>query len=959
MRSSDRAVRSARELPGPGARISTGRLLCEYTLVFAVFFAVVFSPFWVYGRSFFWRADGMTQYFPELTFSRSWARSILTSLREGHLRIPLWSLFIGFGQGTLGNIVSYKPLNFLYCLFPFDALELYAILRLAVGLYLSGLSFIAYARTRSRNRLYMILGSMIYLFTGFIPCYVTRHWLFLEMTLALPLMLLGVDQVFDRKWSWLFVLVVFVTALSYFYTLYMVTLPAVIYAAFHYFELEQEERRARGGLGRIFLRHVVQFLAGIGLAAVNMLPSIFTAFESCRTAAQKGLDLLHWNLNGYFTFVRGIVDAKSIVDNGFIALPSVSLAAILCLFCLHRKRDRLVLGQIILYNLAFLIPALTLVFSAFAGKTLRWCYAFTFWAALCTACMLPRMRAHGGECLRFSAWGLIAYTLLYVGVCIWTGNDITIGFVMLCPGFFALYAAFVSDWGRKHQAAATALLFLIVLAELTAKSYVRFSPQFDNGIAMYANAGSVIQRSTDNAAGILEKVSDEGVYRVDIPISEESERIYLSNYGARDSVNGVSSYYNLNSERLVSWSLGLGNPHSKFMFMINDLDQRTALDALMGVKYVAVLEADLNRVPYGFEKVRSRAKTLSTGETTTEYLFRNRYALPLAYAYENRVSSQDYQALSPNRKEQALLQGVVLDSEAPLPEANLVFDDVVLMDSESLLDALKKAAAEDENLEVREGMLRVKKANYSVSLPIEPTEGELSLQFRSLRFHAVNFKAEQLESLSEENATRLKVINARRAARQWTAPDSSTITASSGSLSDNCLLLDDEHQYFFGEKDILLNLGYGKSGKKLKLKFSEPGEYTFDSVALICQPMDNYAEKLAPLQANGAKSTTIDGNRVVVEFDLEQDAMACLAIPYSGGWHAKVDGAPAQIVPANVTFMGVMLPRGAHTVEFTYMPKGLRLGAAISIATLVALIAGTIVAHTRRRGKRKGNSRMT
>jgi uncharacterized membrane protein YfhO len=51
--------------------------------------------------------------------------------------------------------------------------------------------------------------------------------------------------------------------------------------------------------------------------------------------------------------------------------------------------------------------------------------------------------------------------------------------------------------------------------------------------------------------------------------------------------------------------------------------------------------------------------------------------------------------------------------------------------------------------------------------------------------------------------------------------------------------------------------------------------------------------------------------------------------------------------------MGVMLPEGSHTVEFNYMPKGLRAGVFISLGTLAALIGVGIyrMIHRRKRGQ--------
>ena len=918
--------------------IWTWRLLFEYTACFAVFFIFVFSPFWLYGRSLIWGSDGPTQYIPELTYTRHWVNTILTSIRSGKPEIPLWSLTIGLGHGVMGNVVSFKPLNFLYCLFPSYALEQYMILRFVMGLYASGLAFLAYGQTRAPKRTWLIMGSMIYLFSGFIPFYVTKHWLFLEMTFSFPLMLLGVDQIFDGKWSWLFIIIVFIISMSYFYTLFMITLPAVLYAFFHFFELDMEQRKERGGFFHILLRHVVQYSVGLCLAAVSLLPSLNNAFESCRSSVQQEAQLLWWRPIQYMGFINGIVDSNTVIANGFIALPSIAIAGIIMLFCARRKRNGLLASQILLYTIAFLIPAFDLLFSAFAGKTMRWCYALLFWAGLCTACMLPRLKKQGQGMFKRFALVLTVYMVVYLFTSVWNGNQVSLSLVMVILGFIALYAATVSEWGRRRRRLATLLLFFVLLAELTAKSYERFSPQYRNIIKQFENAGDALTAYSDNAVDIIKTASSDHVYRVDATMDSISLRSRMTNYGVRDMVNGVSNYYNLSSERITQWFEKLGNAHMKFRFLNTDLDQRTALNALMGVEYVAVLEEGINRVPYGYELIKSGEKQLNDGTVTEEYLYKNKYALPLAYAYESCVPIDLYNSLPPNQKEQAMLQGVVLEDGSMLAQTDLVFDDKVLLNDADIRVILEKIASEDDNLEIVEGGINVKKGDYTVTIPVEAAEGEIYLQFRNMLFKPVNFAWEEAEKREQAGDTRLRIMASRRKARQWQPVDASIVSISCGKKNDEVSLLGETNQYYFGKRDVLLNLGYSEIKKNLKLNFEEAGEYSFDSVSLICQPMDDYAKKISLLQSNGADNILIDGNRVTVKFTLERDAMACLSIPFSNSWTATADGVPAEIVPANVGFMGVMLPKGSHTVEFNYMPKGLRAGALISLGTLMVLI---------------------
>lgn len=299
-----------------------------------------------------------------------------------------------------------------------------------------------------------------------------------------------------------------------------------------------------------------------------------------------------------------------------------------------------------------------------------------------------------------------------------------------------------------------------------------------------------------------------------------------------------------------------------------------------------------------------------------------------------------------------MLQGVVLEQDGLLPEAELSFDDITLVDNDSLMSEIEKVAQGDENLEFSNGLLRVKKAGYSVSIPIEKkSEGEIYLQFRNMHYRSMNFYSEQAEQLKQEGAERMSVISAQRASRQWQPISTTTVTASMGQLSDFAILMGQGFNYYFGPRDLLLNLGYGESRKKLKITFSQAGEYSFDDASIICQPMETYPEKVAPLKARQAESVDVDGNTVTVRFDLDESAFACLAIPYTDSWSATVDGEKAEILPANGMYMGVMLDAGRHTIVFHYTMRGFREGAAVSLATLIGLVVFGVVRRLRRYGR--------
>jgi Bacterial membrane protein YfhO len=83
-------------------------------------------------------------------------------------------------------------------------------------------------------------------------------------------------------------------------------------------------------------------------------------------------------------------------------------------------------------------------------------------------------------------------------------------------------------------------------------------------------------------------------------------------------------------------------------------------------------------------------------------------------------------------------------------------------------------------------------------------------------------------------------------------------------------------------------------------------------------------------------------NRVVLDVETIHPGYLVLADSWYPGWTATVDGQATAVLPADVAFRAVALPRpGKHRVVFRYFPPGLTVGLAISAATtaLLALLA--------------------
>ncbi len=74
-------------------------------------------------------------------------------------------------------------------------------------------------------------------------------------------------------------------------------------------------------------------------------------------------------------------------------------------------------------------------------------------------------------------------------------------------------------------------------------------------------------------------------------------------------------------------------------------------------------------------------------------------------------------------------------------------------------------------------------------------------------------------------------------------------------------------------------------------------------------------------------------NSVRIEVNIARNCALVLSDAFYPGWNVYVDGARAELFPADYAFMGVILPEGAHEVSFRYEPVSFRVGLWISVVT--------------------------
>ncbi len=129
------------------------------------------------------------------------------------------------------------------------------------------------------------------------------------------------------------------------------------------------------------------------------------------------------------------------------------------------------------------------------------------------------------------------------------------------------------------------------------------------------------------------------------------------------------------------------------------------------------------------------------------------------------------------------------------------------------------------------------------------------------------------------------------------------------------------------------------------------GEPTFDPARLVLLAPGPGAEPLAADSPNDGVATLEISAPEQLRIRTRAASPAYLVVSDSWfpGWGAAVDGTDVPIVRANLLFRAVRLAPGEHVVELRYEPTSVRVGAAISLGSLLVGVLLMVAARRRHR----------
>ena len=896
-----------------------------YTIAFAGIALFLYMRFYLNGKSLIWSHDGVPQHLNSLAYYGRYLRKILHTLFIEHkLSIPMWDLNIGYGSDILTTLHYYvigDPLTLLSVFFKSSQTEFLYEFLIFLRIYLAGIAFSRYAFYHKNSKQAVFMGSMIYVFAGWTIYAAMKHPYFSNPMIYLPFILMGIDKIYKKEKPYIFIWSVALAGLSNFYFFYMLGIFMVLYAAVRYFE--QFEDRSLKNIGRWLGTFFVYSIIAVLIAAVILLPVILPVLGTDRFKAQNYVPLLYDKV--YYEKYLGCLIGENMIQWGVAGFTAVSMTGVFVLFSKRKKYTALKVGFVLL-NAFLLLPYAGHVLNGFSYVSNRWIWAYGMLIAYILVQAYPELFTLGiREKRRIFVMLLIYGVLALFSESARTERNIMALMMLVLAVFTVVSYGNVFTQGKYLCGMIVAVLVTSILLNV---SY-QYSYEKDY-LSEFEEKDQALEKLQSGPDKAIRSMDDSAVTRYDQ--YKTGSYVNTAMYMGTNSTSYYFSVANGNISRFFD-EMYLNTPWD---YHYSSLDGRSILDRLASVKYFAIKKSGYGYLPYGYD---------SEAAVTKKYrIYEDEDSLPLGYTYDSWIPRENYEKLSVTEKQQALLQGAVLE-DSSLSETDLIFDD---KKADFTLEAGK-------GCKIKDGKIIVAKEGATVQIGYQgEPEAEVYLVAKNLDFNAYSPRAvvsdKKWDSMTEyeKNTVRYEDNNWR----YWKESKESAVDVSLGSVDKTIRIFTDKYNGYSGRHNFLLNMGYKNySAGTMTLTFSMPGEYTFDDLYVVCQPMSSVEEQTEELGKEALQNIKMETNCIRGDITTTSDKILVFSIPYSAGFTAYVDGEKTELVKANSMYMGLELKKGRHTITLRYCTPYIVPGMILTVIGLI-LFAGIVISY-RRRGKQK------
>ncbi len=813
----------------------------------------------------------------ELKAVRNW---IHTSFTAGAVPFTNYSLV---ENHYIFRLFYWGIRDFLAVLLPVENLVWVYTLMYVIQMYLSGIFFLLFGKHRKFFDRALLTGSLIYVFGSFYTFYLMKQPVYAHTLVLVPLCLLGIEKILEKKNGLFFSLMIGITALCCITFIYPVTLILAIYILFRIYETRENSETLLETV-KLYVRSVIRIIIwwglGIALSGIVLFPVVSGIRSSSRMEMTISTDSLLWyHIENYKSFAAGFLEpAVKNTWGNYFAIP-VFLPAIMVVLAIGKldRKTRAAYHMLILSLVLYLIPLWGLIAKGFANISNYWMFGLVFFAAYAGSAAFSFLaRVNSGKLIVLeiffvlNIFYLIHYEFTHPE---FAGYSI---FILILAMLF--FMALNSKWLEEYTVVKERLLLASVCINICFNMGILSFPFSESFLDTALPLENYYAQFPDSAAS---EITDTGFYRVD-----------KYNYQGEFNLNlpqwydypGMSVFHSVLMKEPCDYYVATENRGFIMNNKISDLDGRAMALAPASVKYYLVPSGENHDPPFGFEQSAQGA-----GDHNNMNIYVNTTMLPVAYTYPgDAVSTDALEGLNGLQIQELMLQHPIMDNGAESVNR-----------AETTSAEIAYQIHPSENARIENGQIYIEKNNGSVRLRFDhPDNSEVYVR---------------LSGLTPSSKNVIYTVECK-------TTDKTVISYKKG----------DFHK--IERNSCLMNLGYQKDPGSMEctVSFSQKGVYDLKNIQVLYQPMDLMDSYIEELQKESLTDITIGSNRIEGMIDASEDKWMCFSLPYSAGWRVYVDGAEVPTKKMNYMYLGIWLEEGRHHIAAKYSVPGLRAGAVCS-----------------------------
>lgn len=874
-------------------------LFLTYTILFAILCMIVFYPFFTNHLSLIWGRsgeDGTSQHLASLLYYGDYIRTFFSNLIHGNFQFPMWNNSIGFGSDILTTLNYYAigdPLNIVYVFAnKANASYLYTFMTLFRA-YLVGISFIIFGCYFKKNPYGILIGSFTYIFSGVFLNYAIRHPFFLNPMIYLPLLIIGVEKIYRKEKPYLFTIMVAISAMSNFYFFYMLTAVAVIYALIR-FPVYKE-----AGFFKTLGRFAGWYILGLGLSMILLLPVIIAFMGNARSSSGV-------NYFSIFLYQRKYYQSLILQSIGF-HLPGrgTSLNFIALAYCggivllLKKSKERFPYKASLILGVVFtLFPIFAYVLHAFSYPMNRWHFAFAFiigavlmevYEDLLNLTLLQKIGIVLGIIFYYMAYKRYAEGAL----------DVKYAAIILILTAVVLFVVneipFMSKFHLNHL-----LLLGLTCFSVSFAGFGHYSTRLSTVIDSYV--------SFDEAYDLLGEQEDSLFRSANIKVNQldrvDAMNEPIPNWGIIRNIPTTSNYYSITDKNVSDSLENLGLNQYQYKFKFKKLDMREGLLNLYHTKYIIINKLNGAKIPNGYKLIKS---------DDTHSLYENKNIVPFGYTYNTYVTEKDFEKANAVQREQTMTQNAVISDTSDIASASL--------QKSSIANDL---TTHDISTNFYYHKTKKKGKLVQIKVPKEYFNDQCYIYLQNVHMIPSNSGRNHILYTGKNN-TRFRVGIAGHTSTIFNAEEDSI--------------------YEIGNRNYLLEVNTNNIKKDqkyvtLSIIMSRSATYKIGKISVVQINSKKQAAALNALKNNPhLTDISYDGaNHFSGNIKTTDDRILCIPFAYSKGWKATDNGKSVKVIKVNGMFCGIVLKSGTHNIKLNYTTPGLKIGACISLISLIILI---------------------